>query len=333
MKSLDKQWKQLISSIEKELIEEVKKEEMRLIGNGFDFLDSESERLLFELIKDEAFPESLKQKFFDSEGNEISFKEQEKLRALIHELVSHSLITLKWGDNLPLFGRIEQKGRSYFERKQQYLMLINGSNIGFNYLDEESERILKELLSNKDFVNGPCFIVPNNYSASVIENLITQGYLDSERGVEFLSGGSYVCGARLTQKAKSYEEMKKRAEKHNKSTINNYYGPTGLFQGATISNSQIQIGTMESVQSLSVEYVEKTMKEFTDMVNKESLSEEQKGELADLIEDVLEKNKKEKPGLLKRALKSLWEFTKEVGASVLSAYLCAKFGFTGGNIS
>lgn len=324
MQSIDKQFKKIIKAIEQELVEEIEKENMRIVRNQFELLDSESEQLLMEILKDENFPNELNRKFFDSNGNEISYREQEKLRALIHELVSNGLITLHWGDNLPLYGRIEQKGRSYFERKTQYLILANGGNMSFNYLDEESEKILKELLNNEEFVNVPCFTVPNSYPASAIENLIRLGYLDSKKGVEYLSGGSYVCGARLTQSAKSYDEMKSRVEKYNRGTINNYYGPTGNFQGANISNAQIQIGTMESTQNFSIEYIDKAMKEFSEMANKENLSKEQKEELAELVQDVLEKNKK--PNLLRRAIKSLFEFTKEVGASVLTAYLCAKFG-------
>lgn len=135
------------------------------------------------------------------------------------------------------------------EEKENEIKRKNFANMPFEPLDIESEKVLKELLNNKEFYNCPCFIVPNNYSPSVIENLIDLGYLHSKKGVEyFLGGEGFVCGARLTQKAKSYDEQKTKYLENSKLQGNISYNFN--FSGADLSNSNNQIGNSETKQKI-----------------------------------------------------------------------------------
>ena len=154
--------------------------------------------------------------------------------------------------------------------------------------------------------------------------MIIQGYLESENGVRYFLQGGYYCGARLTQLAKSYDERKREYEQLNlprNYTINNYN-----FQNANFTNSAMQIATTDSTQNFNFESIDRAIEEFEKEAEKVDLSKEQRDELNDIIADVKEKSKN-KSSLIKRALKGLWEFTKEIGAGVLTSYLSFKFGF------
>ena len=320
---------------EKELNNKVKqiidKEQrtMQTQNQGF-ILDDESEKLLKTLLSSEKpFPQSLKEMFFKSNGEPLDYYEDEHLRAIIHELVSYGLISVKWGDGFPILGRIEQKGRSYFEMKEKYLQIYNqGESMQFKLLDKESEKVLKELLSNKEFCNNPCFIIPNNYSPTVIENLINLGYLYSKKGVQYFTDGGYVCGARLTQAAKTYDEMKEKNEKMNNNKTYNNYGVYNDLSGSNFENSNVMVGNTNSTQNITItnEMVDEIIDTITSKIEEYGLSDKNKQELKDLLEDLKEKQVK-KPNLLKRALQGIWNFAKDVGCQVLATYLAYKCGF------
>lgn len=333
MKSFDKQVKDLMRNIQKHVNKEIEKEKMKLQTQNQAFLlDSECEELLLEILENDInFPTVLRNKFFNADGTEISYNEDQKLRAKIHELVINGLITLRWGDNVPIFGRIEQKGRSYFEMKEKYKQLYYGENdMQFKILDNESEKILLSLLNNENYINCPGFIIQNEYPASVIENLIKLGYLDSKQGVIYELDGGYVCCARLTQSAKSYEEMKGKYSNMNKGSVKNYYAPVNDFSGANIENSLLQVGNVNSTQDIEIttEKINEAIQEINKNIETYGLSDANKQELKDLLEDLDEKNKK-KPNLVMRALKGIWGFAKDVGCGLLTAYLTMKFGFNG----
>ena len=333
MKSFDKQVKDLMRNIQKHVNKEIEKEKMKLQTQNQAFLlDGECEELLLEILENDInFPTVLRNKFFNADGTEISYNEDQKLRAKIHELVINGLITLRWGDNVPIFGRIEQKGRSYFEMKEKYKQLYYGENdMQFKILDNESEKILLSLLNNENYINCPGFIIQNEYPASVIENLIKLGYLDSKQGVIYELDGGYVCCARLTQSAKSYEEMKEKYSNMNKGSVKNYYAPVIDFSSANIENSVLQVGNINSTQEVEItsEIIDEAIQEINKNIETYGLSDSNKQELKDLLEDLDEKNKK-KPNLVKRALKGIWGFAKDVGCGLLTAYLTMKFGLNG----
>ena len=79
-----------------------------------ELLDAETEELLKEILNNEKdFPTILRKKL-----ENCNWEESQKLRSQIKLLREAGYISnLTWGDNLPLWGRIEQKGRSYFAMK------------------------------------------------------------------------------------------------------------------------------------------------------------------------------------------------------------------------
>lgn len=73
-------------------------------------------------------------------------------------------------------------------------------------------------------------------------------------------------------------------------------------------------------------FIYNTIKEFEQKMNSENLVDDNKEKIQDMINDIIEKNDKKKPHLVKNAIHGLWEFTKSVGASLLANYLSIKFG-------
>ncbi|MBD5131216.1 MAG: TIR domain-containing protein [Clostridiales bacterium] len=80
-----------------------------------DLLDPETEELLKEILNnDKDFPAVLRLKL-----ENCSWAESQKVRSQIKLLREDGYISkLSWGDNVPLSGRIEQKGRAYFMMKE-----------------------------------------------------------------------------------------------------------------------------------------------------------------------------------------------------------------------
>lgn len=81
-----------------------------------DWLDPETEKLLKEILdNDKDFPAILRLKL-----ENCNWEESQKLRSQIKLLREYGYISkLTWGDNVPLLGRIEQKGRTYFIMKEK----------------------------------------------------------------------------------------------------------------------------------------------------------------------------------------------------------------------
>ena len=81
--------------------------------------------------------------------------------------------------------------------------------MAFEYLDTESENVLRNLLFEKSVLN-------KNVSGAVIEALINQGYI---KGVDCKSLSDieprYVL-TEITQKGKTYFELKQKFEKEEK---------------------------------------------------------------------------------------------------------------------
>ena len=85
--------------------------------------------------------------------------------------------------------------------------------MNFEYLDDESEKVLEELISEVSKMNHGNILFKKG---AVIENLLNNGYL---RGIEYTSLSSVepqfkISG--LTQKGKTYFEMKQKYEKEQK---------------------------------------------------------------------------------------------------------------------
>lgn len=226
---------------------------------------------------------------------------------------------------------IEQELNKELSRKSIKIKYkTEGQNMGFDLLDNESEKYLRGLLDN-DKIRNVDFTIEEKTceTASIVQNLVDCGYLESKNGVQyFLGGDGFICFARLTQKAKSYDELKQKYEtmaKNNSNFTNNFNAPVTNIEGG-IQNSTVQIATENSNITITNELVDEIIKEISDKIETYGLSDDNKQELKDLIEDVKEKQQK-KPNLIKRALKSIWDFAKDVGCSVLASYISIKCGF------
>lgn len=205
-----------------------------------------------------------------------------------------------------------------------------GQNMGFNILDNESEKYLRDLLSDDNIRNVGFRIEEKTCeTASIVQNLVDCGYLESDKGVQyFLGGDGFICIARLTQKAKSYDELKEKFEnmtKNNSNSTNNFNAPITHIEGG-IHNSTVQIATNNSSIEITNELTDEVLKEISDKIETYGLSDDDKQELKDLVDDVKEKQQK-KPNLVKRGLKAIWDFAKDVGCGVLAAYISNKCGF------
>ena len=81
--------------------------------------------------------------------------------------------------------------------------------MGFEHLDEESENILRDLLIKDDILN-------KNMSGTAIEWLVKQGYVEGRDCTTFSDIEPRYVLIRITQKGKSYFELKAKYEKEQK---------------------------------------------------------------------------------------------------------------------
>lgn len=144
-----------------------------------DLLDPETEELLKEILNnDKDFPAILRLKL-----ENCSWEESQKIRSQIKLLRENGYISkLTWGDNLPLLGRIEQKGRSYFTLKEQE------ETKDFNAW----EKLLYKLHKNVHTAGGiPAIniIKLTNDERITISKLQNLGYITNLRAIGFDSMG------------------------------------------------------------------------------------------------------------------------------------------------
>lgn len=113
-------------------------------------LDFETEELLKEIVENEnGYPEILRRKLQSVKGLDSDI-----LRAKIRLLIDEGYISkIQWADNLPYCGRIEQKGRTYFETKKKVEKLSKLINeaiskifISHRAIDKEFADILADFL-------------------------------------------------------------------------------------------------------------------------------------------------------------------------------------------
>lgn len=164
-----------------------------------DFLSPELEDLLKKCIENEAdFPKVLREMF--ENGNNL---ENSRLRGKIKSLIDEGYISkLSWGDNLPLFGRIEQKGYDYFKLKDIYIRARLRQDSYFILLDKESEDALKRLVSfSEDFIS----LSGKTSEGKIYENLAQKGYIKiGAKGLSYMLNGGFVGVVSVTQSGKQY---------------------------------------------------------------------------------------------------------------------------------
>ena len=164
-----------------------------------DFLSPELEDLLKKCIEKETdFPKVLREML--ESGNTL---ENSRLRGKIKSLIDDGFISkLSWGDNLPLFGRIEQKGYDYFKLKDIYIRAQLRQDPFFEILDEESEDALKRLIAfSDDFIS----LSGKTSEGKIYENLAQKGYIKmGPKGLSYMLNGGFVGVFSVTQSGKQY---------------------------------------------------------------------------------------------------------------------------------
>lgn len=169
------------------------------------FLSNELEQLLQTCIENDSdFP-----KILQTMLNESNFLEESRLRSQIKSLVDEGFLSkIIWGDNLPLIGRIEQKGYDYFKQRDSYIRAKLRQDPQFALLDDESEKTLKNLIdTSEEFIQ----LCGNASEGKVYENLADKGYIKIySNGLSYTFSGEFVGVASVTQRGKQYFKDKEQ---------------------------------------------------------------------------------------------------------------------------
>lgn len=290
-----------------------------------EFLSKEIENLLQECIeRSDDFPTVLAEKF---EG--ISTKEDNQLRSCIKFLTDKGYISkLSWGDNVPYYGRIEQKGYDYFHQKEVYIRAKLRQDPYFTLLDDESEEALRELSQSSEM---HVMVSGNADQGRVLEHLNRCGFIQfGPKGLSYDFSGNYVAVSSVTQKGKHYfadkaERIEEIMVLGDEAFVVNNIGTQFNVSGNTISNSPVQVGD-GNTQNIDYSNIEKELDELKEEVSSLKLSDEQARTLSTLIENAKTECKAQNSGTLKKVLIEIWDFAKQTGSNLLSAFLAFKFG-------
>ena len=291
-----------------------------------EFLSKEIEDLLQECIdRSDDFPTVLAERF-----KGLSTKEDNQLRSCIKVLIDKGYISkLGWGDNVPYYGRIEQKGYEYFRQKEIYIRAKLRQDPYFTLLDDESEKALREL-SQSRIIHMP--ISGNADQGRVLEHLNRYGYIQfGSKGLSYDFGGNFSAVASVTQKGKNYftdkaERIEEIMVLGDEAFAVNNIGTQFNVSGNAISNSPIQIGDGNS-QNIAYSDIEEKLHELKEEVSSLNLSDEQVGTLSTLIERAENECKSKNSSKLKTVLSELWDFAKQTGSNLLAAFVAYIFGF------
>lgn len=291
-----------------------------------ELLDKETERILKECLDRYCdFPAVLTEKF-----RGISYADDVRLRSQIEILIEHGLIKITWADNKPYLGKIEPKAYNYFRDKDVYVRAKLRQDPFFSLLDYESENVLYSLLCVQDDVLK---IDSTITSLQVLHHLVECGYLKLEGKIYKSLQGGFTALVSLTQRGKIYfDEKERRIEEilimsDEALVVNNIEKQfNNSFNGASISDSQVQIGD-NNTQNINYAECEEQLKELRNEIESLKLTDEQQEQLSELIELASRSCKMRKGGLVKSVLREIWDFAKATGSGVLAAFLAMKFGF------
>ncbi len=290
-----------------------------------EFLSKEIEDLLHECIDhSDNFPTVLAEKF---EG--LSAKEDERLRSCIKVLTDKGYISrLGWGDNVPCYGRIEQKGYDYFHQKEIYIRAKLRQDPYFTLLDDESEKALRELSQSSEM---HMMVSGNADQGRVLEHLNRYGYIQfGPKGLSYDFSGNFSAVVSITQKGKNYfADKADRIEEimvlGDEAFVVNNIDKQFNVSGNTISNSPIQVGD-GNTQNIDYSDIENKLGELKEEVTSLKLSDEQIRSLSSLIERAENECKSKNTSKLKTVLGEIWDFAKQTGSSLLATYIALKFG-------
>lgn len=170
-----------------------------------ELLDKDMEALLQECLnRADDFPAILAEKF---EG--LTSVEDGRLRSRIKFLCDNGYFSkLNWASDVPYIGRIEQKGYTYFQKKDVYVRAKLRQDPYFHLLDEESEQTLLNLSQSSDTHPVVC---GNADQGRILEHLNKYGYIQfGPKGLSYTFGGDFSGVISITQKGKNYFTDKER---------------------------------------------------------------------------------------------------------------------------
>ncbi len=285
------------------------------------FLDNESEMILQKCLENETdYPKILRDEL-NACDNHIK---ESNLRSIIRLLVNEGFLSkMSWGDNQPLFGRIEHKARVYFQQKNIYIRGILRNHPVFS-LDNESEQVLKVLIEQGE--KETIFIINRSVcSYEVMQELNRKGLIEYQGRPSFLSGGSFTAAACLTQNGKRYF-LNKKDYVDEIVLMNSSEKGTIIGTQFNIENSPMQIGNVNSTQEVEYNFqlAQDMIDELLSKIQAIQTTEEKRNELLEnaLIAKELLNKKKKAP--LKTILKGIYEIIKDIGCSVASGLIIAK---------
>lgn len=289
------------------------------------FLSKNLEQLLQECLNRSAdFPSILAEKL---EG--ASVEEDSELRRCIKVLCDEGYFSkLGWGDNVPYSGRIEQKGYDYFPNKDVYICAKLRQDPYFLPLDEESEKVLRELCSSSE--SHP-LVTGNIDLGRIVEHLSKYGYIQlGPQGLQYTYGGDFSAVVSVTQKGKKYFIDKENRieeiialgdEAFTVNQIDKQYN----VSGNTITSSPFQVGN-DNTQNIDYSDYENGLEELRNEISSLKLTEAQVKTLNDLLSKADDSCKKKDLPAVNRLLKEILDFAKQTGSNLLAIYLATKFG-------
>lgn len=290
------------------------------------FLNKEEENLLRECLeRSDDFPAILAEKL-----EWASKTDSDIIRSCIKVLCDEGYFSkLGWGDNVPHIGRIEQKGYEYFPHKDIYIRAKLRQDPYFSPLDEESEKVLLELSSSSE---GHPLVTGNMDLGRVLEHLNTNDYIQlGPKGLQYTFNDDFSGVVSVTQKGKRYFlDKENRIEEiitlGDEAFIVNQIDKQYNVSGNTITGSPFQVGD-DNTQNIDYSGYENGLEELKNEIASLKLTDAQAKALDDLILKADDGCKKKNFGVVKQALKEMWDFAKQTGSNLLAAYLTVKFGF------
>lgn len=285
------------------------------------FLDQETESILKKCIENEStYPQILRDMFKQCKNA----LEDAHLRGRISTLTDGGYLSkITWGDNLPIFGRIEPKGLDYFKRKEVYVRAKLRNNPEFS-LSAESEECLKKIIAIQS--DAPFITVDSSVgSIPTVQDLANQGFIQLKNQISpnLLSCGFSVL-AILLPKGKNY--FKDKADYIEEILTFPLDGNLTEINIKNGDNSPIQLGTVNSSQNVEYNFdlAQEALSELQFKIDELGLKLDQKQEMLENIEEAQKLVKEKKKGPLKTILKGIWDVLKDVGCSILSSLIISK---------
>lgn len=288
------------------------------------FLDKESEILLQKCLENEdEYPKILRDEL-NACDNHIK---ESNLRSIIRLLVNEGFLSkISWGDNQPLFGRIEHKARVYFQQKNIYIRGILRNHPTFS-LDEETENALRAIIEIGK--RESMFVINGSICSYQVTQELNKKGLIQFYGKPYGEGSnSFAVSISLTQNGKMYFKNK---EDYIDEIVLMHSSEKGIIIGTQVNieennNSPVQIGTVNSTQEVEYNFqlAQEMVNEIINKIEEIQTTVEKRNELLEsaLTAQELINTKKKTP--LKAVLKGIHEIIKDIGCSVASGLIIAK---------